>query len=223
MNFFKIIHLILTLALGTLHSTAPSQHLLLLQTFGTTKQPGRTVAGDTTERSITLQLAEHISSTLNEGDETAAEAFIINPAGQKKKDPLEVLNKINQVRKATVIQITASQSKEVKPSCHLFFRCYNPLTDQIKRPLAPLTPIPLEDVYLLNFGQSKALANTLATALRTQANNFLDVKDPVGIPLAGARGIRHPVIQIEVSLNKNSSIFQIGNAIAQSIKKLFPL
>lgn len=222
MNYLKVLTILLTLALGTLHSTASSQHLLLLQTFGTTKQPGRTIAGDTTERSITLQLAEHISSTLNE-DETAAEVFIINPVGQKKKDPLDVLNKINQVHKATVIQITASQSKEMKPSCNLFFRCYNPLTDQIKRPLAPLTPIPLEDVYLLNFGQSKALANTLATALRTQASDFLDIKDPAGIPLAGARGIRHPVIQIEILLNKNSSIVQIGNAISQSIKNLFPL
>ncbi len=221
MNLFKIIPLFLALSFTTLHCTESEMPVLLLQTFGTNKHPGRTVAGDSTERSISLQLAEQISTQLTQND-TPVEVFIVNPAGQKKKDPLAVLNNINQINKAIVIQLTASSSKEVKPSCHLFFRCYNPLTDQIKRPLAPLTPVPLEDVYLLNFGQSKVLANTFATELRTHAEQFLDTKDPVGIPLANLRGIRHPVIQIEVALNKNSQLVQIGNSIALGLKKLLP-
>lgn len=215
----KTLPLTLLFSLTTFFNATPNHPIILLQTFGTAKQPGRIVAGNATERGITLQLAEHITAVMNqENDEI--KLFTVNPAGNTKKDPLDVLNKINQINKAVVIQLTATNSKEAKPSCNLFFRCYNPLTDQMKRPVAPLAPVPLEDVYLLNFEQSKILSNKLTAALQSSANEFLKIAPTVGIPLANMRGIRHPVIQIEVSLNKNSQLEQIGNSIALGIKEL---
>lgn len=191
--------------------------LLLLQTFGTKQHTGRTVAGGT-ERGITIQLTEIINDVLANLEEPP-QVFIINPVGDNKKKPLETLNKINQAKQAVVVQLTASQSLQAKPSCNIFYRCYNPLTDQIKRPYAPLTPIPLEDVYLLNFGQSKILAKSFNEYLKT-TNDFIDISEPIGIPLAGVRGIKHPMIQIEVNINKDTEITQLGTILAHALEKI---
>jgi hypothetical protein len=191
--------------------------LLLLQTFGSPDNPGRQVSGNT-ERGVTIQLAEAIYDALAD-DENATRVFIINPdAKSKRRNNLESINKINQAQQAVVIQLSASKTTLAKPSCSIFYRCYNPLTDQIKRPVAPLTPIPFEDVYLINFNQSKALAKNLASNLQ-EAKNDLDINDPAGIPLTNIRGIRHQVVQIEISINKDSSFSQLGTIFADAIKK----
>ena len=191
---------------------------VLLQTFGTTHQPGRIVAGNS-ERGVTLQLAEHISTLINEGPE-GIEALIVNPAGKNKNSSVETFNKINHLRHAVIIKLTASHSTKPKPSCAIFYRCYNPLTDQIKRPMAPLTPIPLEDVYLTSFNASKILAKKLSSHLLTVAQQIVDVKSPAGIPLANVRGIRHPVIHIEVHIDQAAQIAQLGDFLATSIKHM---
>jgi hypothetical protein len=200
-----------------IYTSAQTNELLLLQTFGTKKHTGRTVAGGT-ERGITIQLSEIINDVLAEL-EKGPQTFIINPAGDKKRNPLEILNKINQAKQAIVLQLTATQSYQAKPSCDIFYRCYNPLTDQIKRPYAPLTAIPLENVYLLNFRQSKILATALYENLQA-SNDFIDIRQPIGIPLAGVRGIKHPMIQIELNINKDTQITQLGTILAHSLQKI---
>ena len=191
---------------------------VLIQTFGTTQHPGRSIAGNT-ERGITLQLAEHINTVINEGPE-GIEALIINPAGHNKNSTVETFNKINHLRHAVVIKLTASQNTKAKPFCSIFYRCYNALTDQIKRPMAPLTPIPLEDVYLASFNASKILAKTLATNMLTTDQHSFDIKSPIGIPLANVRGIRHPVIQVEVQVDQIAQIIQLGDFLAHNIIKM---
>lgn len=191
---------------------------VLLQTFGTTHHPGRIVAGNS-ERGITLQLAEHISTVINEGPE-GVEALIVNPAGKNQNNLVETFNKINQLRHAVVIKLTACQNTKQKPSCSIFFRCYNPLTDQIKRPMAPLTPIPLEDVYLTSFNASKTLAKNLTSHMLAASQNVFDVKNSAGIPLANVRGIRHPVIHIEAHIDQAAQITQLGDFLADSIKQM---
>ena len=196
--------------------TMQSKPLLLLQTFGTTQHTGRAVAGGT-ERGITIQLAEAINDALAE-HEDAPQTYIINPAGNKK-NPFETLNKINQARQAVVVQLSASQQEQPKPSCNIFFRSYNALTDQIKRPYAPLTAVPLEEVYLLNFGQSKILAKKLNEHMQG-ARDFIDTQEPAGIPLAHARGIKHPMLQIEVNINKGTQITQLAAILAGALQKI---
>ncbi|MBM3887257.1 hypothetical protein FJ364_04985 [Candidatus Dependentiae bacterium] len=191
--------------------------LLLFQTFGSTHHTGRNVAGST-ERGITIKLAEAIQDFLSE-QEPALQTFIVNPAGNNKKNSLEMLNKINQAKKALVIQLTASHNHHAKPACNIFFRCYNPLTDQIKRPYAPLTPIPLEDVYLLYFNQSKKIAHAINTQLQS-AQDFIDTSQPIGIPLAHVRGIKHPLIQIEIKISQEANLTELSAVIARSLKQI---
>lgn len=208
--------IILIAIFSRLHAT---QHpLVLLQTFGSTKNTGRTIVTNT-ERGVTLQLAEHINDALNQSQEDI-EALIVNPAGKNKNTTIETFNKINQLPHAIVVKLTACQSNNPKPCCSVFYRCYNPLTDQIKRPMPPLTPIPLEEVYLTNFNTSKTLAKSLTSHLLAQNNTNFDIKKLAGIPLSNARGIRHPVIHIEVQIDQMSQITELGNFLANSIKQI---
>lgn len=213
-----IIALLSFISSANCQHNAPQLPFVLLQTFGTTHQTGRSVAGNT-ERGITLQLAEHITTALNEGPE-GIEAFIVNPAGRTKNSLIETFNKINHLSNAVVIRLTASQCATPKPTCFIFYRCYNPLTDQIKRPMAPLTPIPLEDVYLERFNASKTLAKALATKALAEQQNVFDIKTPAGIPLAAVRGIRHPVIQIEIQIDQQAHITHIGDLLTHCIKQI---
>lgn len=212
----QITAIIFIFIFSKLHAT--DHPLVLLQTFGSTKDTGRIIAGNT-ERGVTLQLAEYINDALNESQD-GIEALIINPAGKNKSSIIETFNKVNQLPRAVVFNLTASQSSSPKPCCCFFYRCYNPLTDQIKRPAAPLTPIPLEDVYLTSFNLSKNLAKNLTTNLVSQNHCNFDIKKSVGIPLSNVRGIRHPVVNIEIQIDQMSQITEIGTFLANSIKKM---
>jgi hypothetical protein len=217
-NLFCHIFSSLSLLVCFVQATEPP--FLLLQIFGTEQRPGRTIAGNT-ERDFTWHLAQEIKAAVNE-DSQNINVLIVSNASLDQKAQLETINKINQLDTAIVVQLTASQSNKPQPSCNLFFRSYNPLTDQIKRPFAPLTPIPFEDAYLLCFGQSKVLAQSLAVHTREVAQDFLEIKDPVGVPLANLRGIKHPVIQIEIEVDQKSKRSQIGETLAQGLRKILP-
>lgn len=191
--------------------------LILIQTFGSPKITGRQLWNNS-ERGVTIKLAEAIQDALSEQDNKRV--FILNESSNQNH--LDTINKINQAHQAVLIQLTASKTLKRKPECSIFYRCYNPLTDQIKRPLAPLTPIPYEDVYLINFNQSKILAKSLFNNLEN-SSDYLDKTTPVGLPLAKIRGIRHPAIQIEVSITKETSLEELGSILCDSITKSLAL
>lgn len=217
MNIKKVLFFFLLAEFSSHCLSGGTLPILLLQTFGSPQQAGRNIGGQS-ERNITQQLADEISTQLQE--ETTLETFIINPPVRAKKDPLEILGKINSMPKATVIQLSVSQTTTPKPVCNVFYRCYNPLTDQIKRPSAGITAIPLEEVYLLSFNQSKALAASLTTYLQQENHEAYEIRPAAGIPLANARGIRHPLIHIEIEVDKTTPLLSLSTSLAKSLKLL---
>jgi hypothetical protein len=209
--------ILLFLFAGLLHcAVVAGEPVVLLRAFDDALGTGRSVAGKS-EREVTLQLAQAVAQLFDE-DNDAPVTYLVNPAGVKKNN-LETLQKINQIGSAVAIQFTASSATVPKPKCSLFYRCYNPLTDQIKRPYTPLTPLPFEEVYLPSFGQSKVFASLLHEYFQDH-HNVVDVARPAGLPLAGVRGVRHPLVQIEITVNSLSQINELAGIIAPLIQKL---
>lgn len=220
-NWQKRLSCALLLTLGFLFiknnsMRASGTPLILLQAFGSQQSTGRKIA-DNTERGVTLQLAEYLKNYL---EDNGIPSLIINPAGKAQRDTIDLLSKINQLKSAVAIQLSASSRPQPKAECSVFYRCYNPLTDQIKRPQVALSLIPLEEVYLGAFHQSKTLAKGLVKNLQHDAQALLTVQEAHGIPLTPVKGIRHPSIQIEIGVNKESPFPVIGEQLAQAIIKL---
>lgn len=194
--------------------TAPNSPVILLQTFGTKKSPGRSLS-NTTERALTIKLAEKIQEELMANFNI--KSFIINPSTHTKNQ-FASFNSINRIKNAVVIQFSITETTKHKPTCRLFYRCYNKLTDEIKRPSTQFETIPVEDIYLINFKQSKSYAKKIHTDLTKTNTELFETPSPLGIPLANINGVKHPVIWIEIESN-DEKYLQVATPLASAIAK----
>lgn len=186
---------------------------LMLDPAGDAKYTGRSI-GNTFERSITMQMAQHIKEQLEENYPTVSVTLTRTPG--EIIHPLQNANFANRLSVDLYINLSCVADFATKPTAYIYS-----YTNQFAflPPPSLQTFIPYTHAFLVNDHITKAITQIIKKDLSEQ-QTFFTVKGVFAFPLKPTVGVLAPAFSIECGLNNQNQWQQYLPVLVHSISTI---
>jgi N-acetylmuramoyl-L-alanine amidase len=187
----------------------------MLDPAGDARTPGR-IIGDNFERGINLEFAQALKEVLEQMGTNLR--IVLTREPHEAIAPLQNANFSNRLNVDLFISMHCYQERGQRPSIHLYYIQYHPITDMWHKP-EQLAFYPYDQAHLLNLSKSTAFAEALKKSL--SISRKWDCKGPFGIPFKPLIGVKAPSLALEIGI-KNKDDWQVFiHPLAQAIAGVF--
>ncbi|MBN2267627.1 MAG: N-acetylmuramoyl-L-alanine amidase [Candidatus Babeliaceae bacterium] len=172
-------------------------YTIMIDPAGDARNTGR-IIGETFERGITLQFAEHLKELLEH--EFPNIRIILTRFPGEKIEPLQNANFVNRLGAQLYVSLNFAAAERGVPHCAIYYFLYNQQIPSLNPHL--LSWHPYQEAYINELPRSRTFAQIVRNKLlEYQRQGLFQIPEIRGIPFKPLIGIRSPSIACEIGLH----------------------